>query len=203
MTEDEETAWAWHIRSLDYLKCATDLWERKSTLRLHSHDPVRFLLAHSLELTLKSNLVAARVCVPSKAEDFGHDLGRAYDKLKPTTLPTIVRKKWILALRIERDRRQKELPDVLLSPKWQDHTTRIWTNDEIGKFAPEPIAYLRWLADLHQHRGSVFRYPVSRLEQSEEISIDGKMVDTKFCSLVWIAEELQNRFETASQREWD
>ncbi|GGF63469.1 hypothetical protein SAMN05216376_10730 [Mameliella alba] len=195
----DRTDLAYHIRSVDYVKSAHAIWQAQETLALRSADPLYLLIAHGLELTLKSHLLRLGHAIPA-VEKFGHDLRSLFDEVcrnipgSAADLAKIVRRRWIETLKEERDKRLEKARSLGLEGQASHIGLEIWSNDEIGRFAPEARPALEWLSARHSSGGSVFRYFESRIEQHTVVRLDGDNVIATPLTLIWLTEALQDCF---------
>jgi len=173
----------------------------KGDLRLAFDAPAFALLAHALELQLKSALIAMGM-PPADAEGFKHDISRLYAACRehhdgPVSIAEIennVRGRWKTHLRVARDSHHRrvsrwvgsECPDTL-------REFGVFDNDHIGRELPEVSPVIQWMSERHSAGGSRFRYPKSGLDWQTRVTAFGLNENVPMRTAEWACEE----FDTA------
>ena len=200
MKNDDPSSYAYHIRSVDYRLSANEIWKHHETLKLRTLDPFWFLVAHSLELSLKSHLLQSGMPT-AEVVALGHNLHSLFEKvcardsdIKRTVLKN-VKRRWINVLKRDRNEKLALLRKSGMDDEWFRDKMKVFSNDEIARNVPDPQQAFEWLAERHLRKGSVFRYHETRLETLPCVTLKDQLVETPPLTLIWFAEELQRSFQ--------
>ena len=180
--------------SRSYLTAASYIDEGVKTkkVELRFDAPVFALLAHSLELSLKGALILAGV-PHGKVEVFGHKLLELYDAVLSNSkqagliseAENACRSNWKSLLRKARDEHQAKMIAVFGKEVGNTPELGVFDNQTIGRELPELRDQVKWLNERHTHRGSLFRYHETRIDQYLEINAFGLRENVPFRTVFW------------------
>lgn len=163
--------------------------------------PIYALLAHTLELQLKSCLIILGKTEPEVGE-FRHDLSRLYAQGKALSderfsirdLEKNVGRKWIDLLRCARDRHQTSIRSYVdIESESVARELGIRDNSEIGSSLPSLSAQIQWLSERHATQGSQFRYLRSGPDHHQEIRVFGLAENVPVRTIIWSCEILDEK----------
>lgn len=163
-------------------------------------EPAHFLVAHGAELTLKAYLSWSGMS-QSDVEAFGHDLAKAYQKIRTQNpilakeLEKEVSERWRRYLREARSADVGALAGYGITSPDSLASLGIPSNADIGNFCPTFAHDLQWLSDRHKSKGGKFRYVQFGVDRTPTIQGFGLDECTVPKTVRWGCEYLLNILE--------
>jgi hypothetical protein len=158
--------------------------------------PLDYLAAHALELSLKAQLRMRLFSEETLNKVFGHDLLKLYDELElhdPELMKSVtkrVRSNWKTLLRGQRDDIAEPFKRMGIDDERWLREMGVPDNSDIGQGIEDPRKALQWFSERHAKHGSLFRYPLQRMDHRKRYRIGQFEADIPLTTAIWIVDAL-------------